>query len=82
MIQNKKDLYQKRSLAINRLSQFFEEFQEIPLAQLLCVLTSHIGETNPFKWDDNTLIGKIEHNSQELRRDYKVNWEEMVEDEG
>ena len=43
-----KKAYQKRSLATNKLLQYIEEFQEIPISQLLCVLTSKIGEDNPF----------------------------------
>lgn len=77
-MRSKKDQYQKRSLAISRLAQYFEEFQETSLAELLCLLTSHIGESNPFNWDDNELIGKIEKNSDIMREEYKVNWEEGV----
>jgi len=73
-----KQQYQKRSLAINRLVKYFEEFQDMHLSELMCVLTSHIGEENPYKWDDNTLIGKIEKNSELLREEYQVKWEEDV----
>ena len=69
--------YQKRSLAINRLIKYFEEFQETPLAELMCILVSPIGEkTHPRNWDDNQLIGKIEKNTDILSDEYKLEIEE------
>ena len=72
-----KESYQKRGLAINRLIRYFEEFQEISLAELMCVLVSPIGEDkHPRNWDDNQLIGKIEKNTEILSQEYKLESED------
>ena len=68
-----KKQYQKRSLAVNRLAQYIEEFSDVSISKLLCMLVSPIGETqHPYNWDDNTLIGKIEKNSNLLRQEYET----------
>jgi hypothetical protein len=75
-----KENYQKRSLTVQSLVQYIEKFPKIPIAELLCILVSPIGEkTNPFKWNDDILRGKIEKNTEILMEDYKLNWEEEYE---
>jgi hypothetical protein len=69
-----KQKYQKRSLAVTRLAQYIEEFPDIPISKLLCMLVSPIGESkHPYYWDDNILIGKIEKNSDLIREEYQYN---------
>lgn len=56
-----KETYQKRGILVTKLVYLLELSQKESVASILSVLFSPIGEKiHPFKWDDNTLLGKIE----------------------
>jgi hypothetical protein len=71
----KKEQYQKRALTLQKLHEICELYPQMPLAEIMSILMSPIGEeVHPFKWDDNTLLGKLEKLEKELAKDYKMDY--------
>jgi len=74
MKQLTKQEYQKRGLLINAIARLIELKQGEPVAAILSLMLSPIGETlHPFKWSDNHMLGVVE------KEIYKV--ENNLEDE-